>query len=105
VLLTGAVESVSRFLAARENNLKYAGIDALTRLVRIDPKHAQVGGAGWDWLGGCVELGGWVGGAAVLCAAAASSVVIVAADLLGRASHYSMESTGLFPSTSGLILP
>ena len=53
VLLTGAVESVSRFLAARENNLKYAGIDALTRLVRIDPTHAQVGrgGAGRCGLG------------------------------------------------------
>ncbi|KAL4452296.1 hypothetical protein ABPG75_007958 [Micractinium tetrahymenae] len=41
VLVSGAVESVSRFLASRENNLKYAGIDALTRLVEIDPKHAQ----------------------------------------------------------------
>jgi AP-4 complex subunit epsilon-1 len=47
-LLAGAVESVARFLGARENNLKYAGIDALARLVRIDPKHAQVGpGGGW----------------------------------------------------------
>ena len=39
-LVAGAVESVSRFLAARDNNLRYAGIDALTRLVRLDPKHA-----------------------------------------------------------------
>jgi AP-4 complex subunit epsilon-1 len=44
VLMAGAAESVSRFLGARENNLKYAGIDALTRLVRIDPKYAQVSG-------------------------------------------------------------
>ena len=43
VLLAGAAESVARFLGARENNLRYAGIDALTRLVEIDPKHAQVG--------------------------------------------------------------
>ena len=56
VLVTGAVESVSRFLAARENNLKYAGIDALTRLVRIDPKHAQVGG--WEAVLRCCVLWG-----------------------------------------------
>lgn len=43
VLVNGAVESVSRLLASRENNLKYAGIDALTRLVEVDPKHAQAG--------------------------------------------------------------
>ena len=42
VLVGGAAESVARFLGARENNLRYAGIDALTRLVRIDPKYAQV---------------------------------------------------------------
>jgi AP-4 complex subunit epsilon-1 len=41
VLIAGAMESVTRFLASRENNLRYAGIDALTRLVHIDPKHAQ----------------------------------------------------------------
>ena len=42
VLVGSAAESVARFLGARENNLRYAGIDALTRLVRIDPKYAQV---------------------------------------------------------------
>ena len=103
VLIAGAMESVSRFLASRcvawlglssilpatslrllcafpptcllllllpftlsccpprphrENNLRYAGIDALTRLVHIDPKHAQVSSwgvrLGWGpecWLG------------------------------------------------------
>ena len=39
--LLQALQSVGRFLGARENNLRYAGIDTLTRLVRIDPAYAQ----------------------------------------------------------------
>ena len=57
---------MSRFLGVRENNLKYAGIDALTRLVRIDPKHAQVGGRGWGgWRGAGEGRGGLHGGCAL----------------------------------------
>ena len=39
-LVTSALESMARFLSARENNLRYAGIDALARLVRVDARHA-----------------------------------------------------------------
>jgi hypothetical protein len=56
VLVAGAAESVSRFLGARENNLKYAGIDALTRLVLIDPKHAQVCALARRWRCVCTAL-------------------------------------------------
>lgn len=40
-LLSMAIEGVSRFLKAKENNLKYAGIDILSRLVGGDPGRVQ----------------------------------------------------------------
>ena len=39
-LIGQSLLSVSRFLGGRENNLKYAAIDTLARLVRSDPAHA-----------------------------------------------------------------
>ena len=41
-LVAGAAEAVGRLLGAREANLRYAGVDALARLVDLDPQHAQV---------------------------------------------------------------
>lgn len=41
ILIQQSLDTIARFLAARENNLKYAGIDILSRLVRLDSKYAQ----------------------------------------------------------------